>query len=75
VKAFSSAPQGLRVYRIALAANSYYVEAVYDKDLGASPYDQAAAAITRTLNRINGIYEGELGIHLNMVDEESLLSG
>lgn len=65
-----SAVQALRVYKIALAVNSYYVAAVYDNKLPASPFDQAAAAVTRSLNRINGIYESELGIHLNMVDAE-----
>ena len=73
MQTFSSVSQALRVYRIALAVNSYYVEAVYDKNLAASPFDQAAAAMTRTLNRINGIYESELGIHLNMVDLEAKL--
>jgi len=73
MQTFSSVSQALRVYRIALAVNSYYVEAVYDKNLAASPFDQAAAAMTRTLNRINGIYESELGIHLNMVDREAKL--
>ncbi len=70
---FLSETQMLRVYRVALAVNSYYVEAVYNKNLPASPFDQAAAAVTRTLNRINGIYESELGIHLNMVEKEASL--
>src|SRR5260221_500614 len=47
MQTFSSVPQALRVYRIALAVNSYYIEAVYDKNLAVSPFDQAAAAIDR----------------------------
>jgi hypothetical protein len=70
---FANAPSVLRVYRLALAANSYYVDAVYDKNLTASRFDQAAAAITRTLNRVNEIYESEQGIQLNLVDDEAKL--
>jgi reprolysin-like metallo-peptidase family M12B len=72
-QAFANAPSVLRVYRLALAANSFYVDAVYDKSLPASPFDQAAAAITRTINRVNEIYESEYGIQLNLVDDEAKL--
>jgi hypothetical protein len=72
-QSFVSETQMLHVYRIALAVNSYYVEAVYNKNLPASLFDQAAAAVTRTLNRINGVYESELAIHLNMVVKEASL--
>lgn len=67
------APSGLRTYRLAVAVNSYYVAAVYDKSLAASPYDQAAAAVTRTVDRINEIYESELGIHLQLIPNEGKL--
>ena len=69
----SYAPKGLRTYRLAVAVNSYYVAAVSDKTLAASPFDQAAAAITRTINRINGIYESEFGVRLNLVPNEGKL--
>jgi reprolysin-like metallo-peptidase family M12B/Ser-Thr-rich glycosyl-phosphatidyl-inositol-anchored membrane family protein len=64
-------PSELRGYRLAIAVNSYYVAAVYDNTLAAAPFDQAAAAVTRTVNRINGIYESELGIHLTLVPTEA----
>ena len=69
----ATAPSILRVYRLALAANSYYVDAVYDKNLPASRFDQAAAAMTRTVNRVNEIYESEHGIQLIFVDNEAKL--
>jgi reprolysin-like metallo-peptidase family M12B len=67
------AQPGLRSYRLALAVNSYYVSAVYDSSVSASPFDQAAAAVTRTINRINEIYEAEFGIHLQFVPNEATL--
>jgi hypothetical protein len=66
-------PAGLRTYNLAVAVNSYYVAAVYDGSLTVSAFDQAAAAVTRTVNRINGIYESELGIRLNLVPDEAKL--
>jgi len=66
-------PTGLRTYRLAVAVNSYYVDAIYDSTLGVSPFDQAAAALTRTVNRINGIYESELGVRMELVPEEHKL--
>jgi Metallo-peptidase family M12B Reprolysin-like len=66
-------PAGLRTYRLALAVNSSYVDAVYHKELPVSRFDQAAAALQRTVNRINEIYESELGIRLTLVSNESKL--
>jgi hypothetical protein len=63
----------LRVYRLALAANSYYVDAVYDETFPTSRFDQAAAAIQRTVNRITSIYESDHGIRLILVDDEAKL--
>lgn len=60
----------LRVYRLALAANSFYVAAVYDPKLPASPHEQAAAAIKATVNRLNGIYGSELGIQFVLIGQE-----
>jgi Metallo-peptidase family M12B Reprolysin-like len=67
------APTGLRTYRLAIAVNSYYVSAVYDSSRLASPFDQAAKAVQATINRINGIYESELGIRLTLVPDEGKL--
>ena len=39
----------------------------------ASPFDQAAAALQRTVNRINGVYESEFGVRLDLVPDEAKL--
>lgn len=72
-QAISFIPTGLRTYRLAVAVNSFYVAAVSDRTLSASPFDQAAAAVTRTINRINGIYESEFGVRLNLIPNEGKL--
>jgi hypothetical protein len=38
------------------ATSPFYVDAVYRPNLRASKFDQAAAAIVRTINRVNEIY-------------------
>ena len=63
----------LKEYRLALAANSFYVDAVYNSNLTASKFDQAAAAIVRTVNRVNEIYAVELGVRLILVKDEAKL--
>jgi hypothetical protein len=63
----------LKEYRLALAANSFYVDAVSNSNLPASKFDQAAAAIVRTINRVNEIYAVELGVRLILVKDEAKL--
>jgi hypothetical protein len=64
----------LRTYRVAIAADSYYVDAVYDQSVPGNKMDQALRAIQRTINRVDEIYESELGIHLTLVkDEEKII--
>jgi hypothetical protein len=68
---FASEDNQLRIYRIAIAANHFYVDAVYDSHLpGVSTKQQALTAINRTLNRVNLIYETEFGIRMILVDSE-----
>ncbi|MCP4334783.1 MAG: hypothetical protein GY785_19175 [Gammaproteobacteria bacterium] len=55
-------------YRLAVAATEEYVESVYDDSLlSESAVEQAQAAIVTAINRINVIYERDLGIRLVLV--------
>jgi hypothetical protein len=64
----------LRTYRIAVAADSDYVDAVFDQsDRLETKLEQALRSIARTINRVNEIYESELGIHLDLVKDEAKL--
>ena len=63
----------LKEYRLALAANSFYVNAVYNSKFAASKFDQAASAIVRTIDRVNQIYAVDLGVKLVLVKDESKL--
>jgi hypothetical protein len=56
----------LRSYRLALAATVEYTSFFG----GAS---NAFTAMVTTMNRVNGIYERELGIHMNLVANESAI--
>jgi hypothetical protein len=60
----------LKIYRLALAVNSFYVNAVYDPSLPGSKLDQTAGAIKLTVDRVNEIYQRELGIRLILVSDE-----
>ncbi|MDP9052104.1 MAG: M12 family metallo-peptidase [Acidobacteriota bacterium] len=63
----------IRVYRTAIAADSAYVDAVFDKEGFGSKKDQALRAVQRTINRVDEIYESELGIRLVLVRNEDQL--
>jgi hypothetical protein len=57
----------LRTYRLALAADYEYT-AYYGGTVAG-----ALAGMTTTMNRINGVYEREFGIHMNMIANDTLL--
>ena len=57
----------LRQYRLAVAATAEYVVAVNSGLPVPSPVDQAQAAIVTAINRVNQIYERDLGIRLMLV--------
>ncbi|MEP7169184.1 MAG: reprolysin-like metallopeptidase [Bacteroidota bacterium] len=57
----------LRTYRLALAADYEYT-AYYGGTIAG-----ALAGMTTTMNRINGVYEREFGIHMNMIANDTLL--
>ena len=55
-------------YRLAVAATSEYVASVYDASIkNLSRVEQAQAAIVTAINRVNEIYERDLGIRLVLV--------
>ena len=60
-------PKDLINYRIAIAATGEYTA----KHGGTVA--SALSAITSTLNRVNQVYEQDLGIHLSLVDNNDLL--
>jgi hypothetical protein len=60
-------PGSLLQYRLAVAATEEYVSAVYDSKLMDTNIDQAQAAIVVAINRVNEIYERDLGIKLMLV--------
>ena len=62
-----------RAYRVAIAADSAYVDAVFNKDGFGDKKDQALIAVQRTINRVDEIYEAELGIKLVLVKNEDQL--
>lgn len=57
----------LRTYRLALAATGEY-SAVFG---GTVPL--ALSAMTTTMNRVNGIYEREVAVHMNLIANEALI--
>jgi hypothetical protein len=56
-----------RTYRLALASTGYYSKAV------GGTQTAALDAIARTIDRVNGIYEREFSIHLELIPEEDQL--
>ena len=73
-KAAQRVPGMLLEYRLAVSATEEYVTAVYDQSNPASAVDQAQAAIFTAINRVNQIYERDLGIRLVLVsDNEQLI--
>lgn len=58
----------LYTYRLAVACTGEYAQAV-----GASTAGQLHAAITTTINRVNGVYESELAVRLVLIANNSLI--
>jgi len=59
-----------RVYKLALSCTGEYAQAVG----GATPtVTTVLSAMTTSMNRVNGIYERELGITMSLVDNNDLL--
>ncbi len=57
----------LRTYRLALACTGEYA-AFYGGTVAG-----ALAGMVTTMNRVNGVYERELGIHMNLIENDTLL--
>ena len=72
-KAAQRMPGMLLEYRLAVSATEEYVAAIYDHSMSASAVDQAQAAIFTAINRVNQIYERDLGIRLVLVSDNQLL--
>ncbi len=60
-------PGMLLEYRLAVSATEEYVAALYDHSSSDSAEDQAQDAIVTAINRVNQIYERDLGIRLVLV--------
>ena len=63
----------LRIYRLAVAASDRYVEAIHRLGPGGpsgDPATEALMAIHRTIDRVNEIYETELGVRLELIGDE-----
>lgn len=63
----SRSPQPLRSYRLALATTGEYGQ------YHGGSIESVLAAVVTTLNRVNGIYEQELGVRLLLVEESDAL--
>ena len=72
-KAAQRMPGMLLEYRLAVSATEEYVAAVFDHSNSASAVDQAQAAIFTAINRVNQIYERDLGIRLVLVSNNQQL--
>jgi len=57
----------VRNYRLALACTGEYAAYHGGTVLG------VLSAMVTTINRVNGVYERELGVHLNIIDNDTLL--
>ncbi|MCX6292144.1 MAG: M12 family metallo-peptidase [Bacteroidetes bacterium] len=64
---FQSIGSQLRTYRLALAADYEYTTYYGGTKAG------ALAGMVTSMNRVNGVYERELDIHMNMVANDTLL--
>jgi hypothetical protein len=60
---------GVRVYRLALAADHEYVTAV---GCGTDP-NCALAAMTTSVNDVNAVYERDLAVHLNLISGTNII--
>ena len=61
----------LKSYRLAVACTGEYAEAVSAP--GNATIAKALSAIATTINRVDGIYEKELAISLNLVANNNLV--
>ena len=66
-------PGQLLQYRLAVSATEEYVMAVFNGINPDPPVTQAQAAIVTAINRVNEIYESDLGITLMLVDNNQQL--
>lgn len=60
---------GLRSYRLAIACTGEYAKAA--TGLARPTLEQVFSAILTSINRVNGVYESELGIRLVLIDKET----
>ena len=64
----------LRIYRLAVATSRRYVEAIHQLNNPSGPSNnlvgEALAAIHRTIDRINLIYESEFGVRFVLINDE-----
>jgi len=61
----------LRTYRLALSADHFYSQKV--TSLTSPSIAQVLSKMTTTMNRVNGVYERELSVHMNFVANEDTL--
>lgn len=61
----------LRTYRLALGCSHQYAEAVTGKT--APTKEEVLSKMTTTLNRVNGIYQKEIAVAMQFVDNEDTL--
>ncbi len=59
----------LRKYRIAVAATDDYVEEIYNPAAPGGRRSQAQAAIVTAINRVNDIYQRDVGVFLRLVND------
>jgi hypothetical protein len=57
-----------RVYRAAVAANHQYVAAV-----GGGTVEGGLAAVVTAMNRVNQVYETEVGVHMELIPNDDLV--
>lgn len=64
----------LRIFRIAIAGTAEYTSYWGDDDpTNGTNAEDAYAAVVSTINRINQVFEGDVGIRLELVSDASLL--
>jgi len=70
----SSLNDGLKTFRIAVTTTGEYTQFWNDgDDTNGTATADALAAVVNTLNRVNEVFEVDLGIHLELVSGESIL--
>jgi len=58
-------------YRLALACTGEY--SVFVAGVGTPSVSKSMSAMTTSMNRVNGVYEREVGVHMNLVANNNLL--